>query len=96
MGVEIDRHGVELGSLLAAADLKGARVLEVGSGDGRLARRYAHLCRMVVGLEPDIRQITGALSNSEVVASLHFVRATSVPLPFRDQVFDAALFGWSL
>jgi 2-polyprenyl-3-methyl-5-hydroxy-6-metoxy-1,4-benzoquinol methylase len=38
---ELDPEGVESRTLLQAADFNNARVLEVGSGDGRLAFRYA-------------------------------------------------------
>jgi ubiquinone/menaquinone biosynthesis C-methylase UbiE len=96
VAVEIDRDGVELAALLAAADLESARVLEVGCGDGRLARRYAHRCRLVAGLDPDVERITAGRPRCPAGASLHFVCATSVPLPFRDEAFDVALFGWSL
>ena len=38
MASELDPEGVESRTLLQAADFNNARVLEVGSGDGRLAR----------------------------------------------------------
>lgn len=96
MNTEIDRDGVELAALMAAADLEGARVLEVGCGDGRLARRYADCCRLVAGLDPDVERLNAGCPGAAAIASLHFVCATSASLPFRDGAFDVALFGWSL
>lgn len=96
MGVEIDRHGVELSALVAVVDFRGACVLEVGCGDGRLARRYAHMSRLVVGVDLDIERLNAAVFNSAAVTSLSFVGGCSAPLPFRDDAFDVALFGWSL
>ena len=96
MGVEIDRHGHELTALLKAADFRGTRILEVGCGDGRLARRYAHLSPAIVGLDTDMERLAAAAFSSTAMASLHFVRGASVPLPFRDDAFGMVLFGWSL
>lgn len=31
----------------------GARVLEIGCGDGRLTERYAHSARSIIAVDPD-------------------------------------------
>jgi ubiquinone/menaquinone biosynthesis C-methylase UbiE len=94
MDVDIDPRGTELTALLAAADLSG-HVLEVGCGDGRLARRYAPVSRLVVGLDQDHERLVSALRAGASHNSLRFLRG-SLPLPLRDEAFDVALFGWSL
>ena len=91
----IDPDGVELAALRAMVTFEGARVLEIGCGDGRLARRYAHAVRLAVGLDHAADRIEAALAYPAKVPSLRFVRATTA-LPFRDGTFDVALFGWSL
>ena len=91
--MEIDPEGVEMAALSAVARLSGARVLEIGCGDGRLAKRYARATRLTVGLDPADDRMTAWAGMTAM--TLHFVRA-STPLPFRDATFDVALFGWSL
>jgi ubiquinone/menaquinone biosynthesis C-methylase UbiE len=91
--MEIDPEGVELAALGAVATFTGARVLEIGCGNGRLAKRYAVATRLTVGIDPADDRISAV--GMAAVPALRFVRA-SVPLPFRNETFDVALFGWSL
>lgn len=51
MSTELDPFGVESRALLRSADFSDARVLEIGSGDGRLAFRYANTSASVIGIE---------------------------------------------
>jgi hypothetical protein len=48
-----DVFGAETAALRKLVDLTGLRVLEIGSGDGRLTRRYAPEAAEVLGIEPD-------------------------------------------
>ena len=91
----IDPERAELEALSAAALFSAARVLEIGCGDGRLARRYAHTTRLTLGIDSAEDRIAAASSFTPSVAQLRFVRG-SIPLPLRDATFDLALFGWSL
>lgn len=95
---ELDPHGVESSALLEAADFNKARVLEVGTGDGRLAFRYAGTSAFVVGIEPELKQITSALEAcpSDLGRRISFVQATALTLPFRSESFDIAVLAWSL
>ena len=98
MASDLDPSGVESRALLKAADFNGARVLEVGSGDGRLAFRYASASAFVVGVEPDLEGITEALENcpADLRTRISFVRSTVLALPFRSESFDTAVLAWSL
>jgi len=98
MPTELDPDGAESAALLDAAPFNQARVLEVGSGDGRLAFRYAMVSASVVGIEPHAAQLT--LARRACPASLrryvNFVQATALALPFRSATFDIAVLAWSL
>jgi ubiquinone/menaquinone biosynthesis C-methylase UbiE len=98
MPTQLDPQGVESAALLEAAHFNRARVLEVGSGDGRLAFRYATVPASVVGIEPDATEL--ALARGACPAYLRrrvsFVQATALALPFRSATFDIAVLAWSL
>ncbi len=98
MPSELDPHGVESQALLEAADFDGARVLEVGSGDGRLAFRYASASAFVVGIEPQLNEVRSALQAcpSGLRPRIAFAQATALAPPFRDDSFDIAVLAWSL
>lgn len=93
-----DPERVELLALDAMApDLVGRRVLEVGCGDGRLTRRYAHRAGEVLAIDPDAARI--ARLENDPPAGRVTARAAGFPdedldLPARS--FDAILFSWSL
>lgn len=85
---------------LAAAHLAGTRrVLDLGSGEGHLARHVAGAGAggdLVVGLEPSVAQLTGALAKEKGAAwrAKHrprYVRGIGEQLPFKDGSFDAVV-----
>lgn len=98
MPTELDPHGVESRALLDAADFNGARVLEVGSGDGRLVFRYATASASLVGIEPEAKALADARRACPVDLRqrLNFVQATALALPFQDGSFQIAVLAWSL
>jgi SAM-dependent methyltransferase len=75
---------------LAAAGLAGARrVLDVGCGDGQVARlAVTGGATKVIGLDPTWNQITVA---NERDGGAHFLQAGAAKLPFRDGAFDAVV-----
>jgi 2-polyprenyl-3-methyl-5-hydroxy-6-metoxy-1,4-benzoquinol methylase len=99
MAVRTDPEGNETDALFDLADLDGAEVLEIGSGDGRLTWRYADRAAHVTAIEPFEHSIARAEER---------LRETSLPVEFRnvgledfadasdDDVFDVALLSWSL
>ena len=52
MDVRVDPERTEPRILLEFVDFVGKKVLEIGSGDGRLTWRYADRPRKVVAIEP--------------------------------------------
>jgi ubiquinone/menaquinone biosynthesis C-methylase UbiE len=97
MAIEIDPAGAEPGVILQAADLSGARVLEVGAGDGRLTFRYAETARCVVGIdtkEPEIRSAANAPVG--LCRRAQFLCASATDMPFAGGVFEIVLMASSL
>ncbi|HLN06986.1 MAG TPA: class I SAM-dependent methyltransferase [Acidimicrobiales bacterium] len=74
---------------LAVSHLEGVRrVLDLGSGEGQLARRLAQGAgqpEVVVGLEPSAAQLASAVGQA---GGPRYVRGVGERLPFRDGSFD--------
>ena len=69
--------------------LAGAtRVLDVGCGEGQVARRVARLGARVVGVDPTVAQLEVARTR---VGGPHYALAIAEAMPVRDGSFDAAL-----
>jgi 2-polyprenyl-3-methyl-5-hydroxy-6-metoxy-1,4-benzoquinol methylase len=94
----VDPDGVEPERIKSLVRLQGARVLEIGCGDGRLTEFVASQARSVYAFDPDGEQVEAAraaLPSSEarrVSFAVHGAEALSV----ERQRFDVALCGWSL
>ncbi len=77
---------------LAELHLKGAaRVLDLGSGEGHLARRLVGGSperEIVIGLEPSAAQLQSAVAQG---GGPVYVRGVGERLPFRDGSFDAVV-----
>ena len=95
------RHDPERRELLALdamlPDLVGRRVLEIGCGDGRLTRRYAHRAGSVLAIDPDPARIA-ALENEPIVGRVaaRAVGFLDDDLNLPPRSFDAIIFSWSL
>lgn len=75
--------------LLAERLIGARRVLDVGTGEGQLARlAVAQGAAVVVGIDPTTAQITAAAAKGGPVA---YARAAAAGLPFPDASFDAVL-----
>jgi ubiquinone/menaquinone biosynthesis C-methylase UbiE len=98
MATEVDPAGVMPRAILRSADFRGARVLEVGAGDGRLTFQYGSEPGSVVGIdtkEPDIR--AASLSTGlKPRGDLHFLCASATALPFSAEQFGIVLLASSL
>jgi SAM-dependent methyltransferase len=86
----------ELELLAALAPLDGARLIELGCGNARLARTLLerHPAAEVTALEVDQRQHAKNLAAPQ--PRLHFVPAGAEAIPFPDASFDGALMLKSL
>jgi ubiquinone/menaquinone biosynthesis C-methylase UbiE len=98
-GVQVrDSQGVEPAAIQAVADLDGRRVLEVGSGEGRLTRFAASHAREVYAFDPDgerVRKAAAALV-PELRDRVSFAVHDADALDVERRRFDLALCGWSL
>ena len=76
-------------------DLPGKSILDIGCGDGNLARMMAKMGAKVVGLEPSETQLAKAQS-AEPINGAEYLQGSAMDLPFEDQHFDAVVFFNSL
>ena len=96
MPIEIDPSGAMPRALLEAADFRGARVLEVGAGDGRLTFQYAAVPRSVVGIDTKEQDIRTALPSAESRGNVQFLCASATALPFSAEQFGIVVLASSL
>ena len=97
-GLRTDPERKEVRMLLRHAPLPGARVLEIGCGDGRLTRRVAGTVRAVVGVDPDGERIARAkrLTPARHRGRIQFEVGSGEDLRFPNRSFALVLFSWSL
>lgn len=97
-GVRIDPERLEVRLLKTRVPMAGARVLEIGCGDGRATRRYGGAVRSLVGIDPDATQIARArrLTPGRLRRKVRFEVGTAETLRFPDSTFDAVVFALSL
>lgn len=76
----------------------GARVIDIGCGDGRLTSFFAQDASFVIGTDVDMEKLRIArLAHPEAVpARVNFAAARGEAMPFPDETFDLAVFSWSL
>jgi ubiquinone/menaquinone biosynthesis C-methylase UbiE len=88
----------EVRILLARTPLRGARVLEIGCGDGRLTRRIAAAARHIVGIDREASGIARAkrLHSPRHRGRVRFEVGRAEDLRFRERTADLVLFSWSL
>jgi 2-polyprenyl-3-methyl-5-hydroxy-6-metoxy-1,4-benzoquinol methylase len=94
MAIAEDPEGYEIAAVaLMIPSFAGARVLEIGCGDGRLTRRYAAGAASVVAIDPNADAI------ARLRASLPTVDARAIPmadLTLPPHSVDVVIFAWSL
>jgi 16S rRNA A1518/A1519 N6-dimethyltransferase RsmA/KsgA/DIM1 with predicted DNA glycosylase/AP lyase activity len=94
LAIREDPEEHEIAALGAmAASFAGCRVVEIGCGDGRLTRRYAHAAESVLAIDSDadaVARLAGTLPNVDARA----IGVDQLVLP--PQSVDIVLFAWSL
>jgi ubiquinone/menaquinone biosynthesis C-methylase UbiE len=93
-----DPEGAELQALGRLFDFTDKRILEVGSGEGRLTWRYAGLTRGVLAIDPDAESLALARDDTppELADRVAFRRLDATELDEPEESFDAAFLSWSL
>src|ERR1044072_7622319 len=98
MTIQKDAERNETKYLHKFADFAGKRVLEIGSGEGRLTWQYAKETRMTLGIDLDADALRVATIDRayDIENRVYFSRAMSEQLPFSKESFDIAVLAWSL
>jgi ubiquinone/menaquinone biosynthesis C-methylase UbiE len=93
-----DPAGVETGAIDSLVELEGARVLEVGCGEGRLTTFAADRAALVYAFDPNGERVEEARSslNAEQARRVRFGVHAVEALDVGREHFDLALCGWSL
>jgi predicted RNA methylase len=94
----LDPEGAHLAALLRLADFSGARVLEVGCGDGRLTVGVAERAASVFAFEPDVSAIARARASlpAELAGRVTYQAASATAVEIPRSAYDIVLFSWSL
>jgi 16S rRNA A1518/A1519 N6-dimethyltransferase RsmA/KsgA/DIM1 with predicted DNA glycosylase/AP lyase activity len=94
MAIDEDPEEHEIAALTAMVpSFASQRVLEIGSGSGRLTARYAHEAGSVVAIDPEAEDI------AELSAAMPGVDARAIgieALTLPPHSVDIVLFAWSL
>ncbi len=90
-----DSHETEPRRIEALVPLRGARILEVGCGDGRLTNFAAALAASVYAFDPNAERVEAARARADV-ERVRFGIHGAEALDVERRSFDVALCGWSL
>ncbi len=83
-------HNIQYHRLILDAVPQGGRVLDVGCGEGTLAREMAAQAAQVVGLDRHDASLTLARSITDA-ANVNFLCADLMQHPFKSETFDAVI-----
>ncbi|MCY3773218.1 MAG: class I SAM-dependent methyltransferase [Gemmatimonadetes bacterium] len=95
-GVRIDPERRETRLFKRYVPLAGARVLDIGCGDGRLSSRIRGWIHSIVGVDLAGQDVRHAHARKRLNDIARFAVADASRLPFQDRSFDLALFSCSL
>ena len=92
-----DKDGRILPAIERVAPLGGTRLLDLGTGTGRLPLLLGALPRQIVGLDLHRAMLDeNRVQRREVSGRWNLVQADMRALPFCERVFDVAIAGWSI
>jgi ubiquinone/menaquinone biosynthesis C-methylase UbiE len=94
----IDPDGVEIMTIEELVDLQGLRIVEIGSGEGRLTFKVGRAAASVFAFDSDVAAIRKARTETPkgLRRSVRFEVADAASLELPKGEFDLALFSWSL
>jgi ubiquinone/menaquinone biosynthesis C-methylase UbiE len=94
----IDPDGVEIMTIEHLVELQGLRIVEIGSGDGRLTFEVGQAAASVFAFDSDADAIRKAKAETPKALRrrLRFEVADAAQLELPKGEFDLALFSWSL
>ena len=94
----MDPEGAHFAALERVADFAGARVLDVGCGDGRLTVPVAQRAASVFAFDPDDEAVDAAREAlpAELAERVTFAAASATAIEIPRSAFDIVLFSWSL
>ena len=94
----LDPEGAHFTALERVADFSGARVLEVGCGDGRLTVPVAERAASVLAFDPDEEAVAAAREAlpASLAERVTFAVASATEIEIPRCEYDIVLFSWSL
>ncbi len=97
-GYRRDPERTEVRVLRRHIPLAGARILDIGCGDGRLTRRIAGVSRTVVAIDPNAVLIARAqqLTPASLRKKVRYRTGPAENLQLPDQSFEVVVLSWSL
>jgi ubiquinone/menaquinone biosynthesis C-methylase UbiE len=98
MSVAVDPEGAETRILREMVDLRGADVVEMGCGDGRMTWRYAGRTRSVLGIDPSADAIgqARAATPQRLKSKVTFQVGDAARVQLPEEAFDIGILSWSL
>ena len=98
MSPTLDPEGAHLDALRRLADFRGAHVLEMGCGEGRLTEGIAKEADRVLAFDPDAKSVEQArkVLPAELADKVSFRVASAEQLEIEPGSFDLVVFSWSL
>lgn len=94
----LDPEGEHLAALRRLADFEGRRVLEMGSGDGRLTLGIATDAAKALAFDPDSEAVGRArrFLPTELAEQVEYRVASAQEIEIERHSFDLVVFSWSL
>lgn len=97
-GLRKDPERAEVRILFGRVRITGARVLEIGCGNGRLNRRIAGAAHRLVAIDPNAAAVAAARRQlpARFRQTVQFEMGDAETLRFRDGSFDVVMLSWAL